>query len=186
MVAKPKKSKKPTPAPEKAAKKAARKAAKKAARKAAPKTPTKRAKLGKNEYAPLAPYLCVNGAKAAIEFYKKAFGAKTRMVMEAEDKVRLMHADLIINGGEIMLSDPFPEFGVAATSSPDKLKTTTVSLHLQVDDADKWFARATEAGCMVVMPLADMFWGDRFGRVKDPFGHAWSIATAIKKKRKKA
>lgn len=177
MAAKPKKPKKSSPAPEKTAKKAAKKAA--------PKMPTKRAKLAKNEYAPLAPYLCVNGAKAAIEFYKKAFGAKTRMVMEAEDKERLMHADLIINGGEIMLSDPFPEFGVAATTSPDKIKTTTVSLHLQVDDADKWFARATDAGCVVVMPLADMFWGDRFGMVKDPFGHAWSIAAAIKKKRKK-
>lgn len=159
-------------------------AKKKAARKAAPKIPTKRAKLAANEYAPLAPYLRVNGARKAIEFYKNAFGAKLRMIMDADDKHRVMHADLIINGGELMLSDPFPEFGTAVTMSPIEAKTTTVSIHLQVDDADKWWARATGAGCVPVMPLADMFWGDRFGMVKDPFGHVWSIASAIKKKRK--
>ncbi len=174
MAAKPKKSAKKAPAK------------KKAAKKAAPKMPTRRAKLAANEYAPLAPYLRVKGAKDAIEFYKKAFGAKVRMVMEADDKKRLMHADLIINGGEIMLSDPFPEFGPAAAMPPTEAKTTTVSIHLQVDDADKWWARATGAGCVPVMPLADQFWGDRFGMVKDPFGHVWSIASAIKKTRKKA
>lgn len=177
--------------PEKASRKAAGKSAKKAARatkkaakKAAPKPPTKRAKLGKNEYAPLAPYLRVNGAKAAIDFYKQAFGAKVRMVMEADDKQRLMHADLIINGGELMLSDVFPEFGPGPTVAPTGV--TTVSIHLQVDDADKWWARAAEAGAVVVMPLADQFWGDRFGMVKDPFGHVWSIASTIKKKKKKS
>ncbi len=161
---------------------------KKAAKKSAPKMPkmpTKRAKLGANEYAPLAPYLKVKGAKQAIEFYKKAFNAKTRMVMEAEDKKRLMHADLIINGGEIMLSDEFPEFGEPATVPPPNVKTSTVSVHLQVDDADKWWARATDAGAKVVMPLADQFWGDRFGMVRDPFGHVWSIASQIKKKKAK-
>lgn len=158
--------------------------AKKAAKKTAPKMPTKRAKLAANEYAPLSPYLKVKGAKQAIEFYKKAFGAKVRMVMDAEDKKRLMHADLIINGGEVMLSDEFPEFGDPATVPPPKVKTSTVSIHLQVDDADKWWARATEAGAKVVMPLADQFWGDRFGMIRDPFGHIWSIASAIKKKAK--
>lgn len=157
--------------------------AKKAAKKAAPKMPTKRARLAANEYAPLAPYLKVQGAKQAIEFYKQAFAAKVRMVMDAEDKKRLMHADLIINGGELMLSDPFPEFGDAATVPPPKAKTSTVSIHLQVDDADKWWARAIAAGAKVVMPLADQFWGDRFGMILDPFGHVWSIASAIKKKR---
>ena len=164
---------------------AKKKAAKKAAPKApkAPKMPTKRAKLAANEYAPLAPYLRVAGAKKAIEFYKAAFGAKVRMVMDAEDKKRLMHADLIINGGELMLSDVFPEFGTAVTTAPSDAKTTTVSLHLQVDDADKWWARAIAAGAKVAMPLADQFWGDRFGMVRDPFGHVWSIASQIKKKR---
>lgn len=166
------------------AKKAARKAEKKAAKK--PKMPTKRAKLGANEYAPLAPYLKVKGAKQAIEFYKKAFNAKTRMIMEAEDKKRLMHAALIVNGGEIMLSDEFTEFGEPATVPPPNVKASTVSIHLQVDDADKWWARATEAGAKVVMPLADQFWGDRFGMLRDPFGHVWSIASTIKAKKKKA
>jgi PhnB protein len=165
--------------------KATKKAVKKAAAKTPkiPKMPTKRAKLAANEYAPLAPYLKIDGAKRAIEFYKKAFGAKVRMVMEAEDKKRLMHADLIINGGEIMLSDSFPEFGDAPTLPPTAAKTSTVSVHLQVDNADKWWARAMEAGCKVAMPLADQFWGDRFGIVRDPFGHVWSIASAIKRKR---
>ena len=157
----------------------------KKAKKAAPKMPTKRAKLGANEYAPLSPYLKVKGAKQAIEFYKKAFNAKVRMVMEAEDKKRLMHADLLINGGEIMLSDEFAEFGEPATVPPPNVKTSTVSVHLQVDDSDKWWARATAAGAKVVMPLADQFWGDRFGMIRDPFGHIWSIASAVKKRKSK-
>ena len=168
--------------PRKAVKKAPAK--KKAAKKAAPKMPTKRRLLKANEYASLAPYLRVKGARQAIEFYKSAFGAKLRMMMDADDKVRVMHADLIINGGELMLSDPFPEFGAMATTPPVEARTTTVSIHLQVDDADKWWARATGAGCVPVMPLADQFWGDRFGMVKDPYGHVWSIASAVKKKRK--
>ena len=167
--------------PKKSASKSAKKAP--AKKKAAPKMPTKRAKLASNEVSPLAPYLRVKGARQAIEFYKKAFGAKLRMIMDADDKVRVMHADLIINGGELMMSDPFPEFGTAVTTPPTEAKTTTVSLHLQVDDADKWWARATAAGCVPAMPLADQFWGDRFGMVKDPFGHVWSIASKIRKKR---
>ncbi|MCB2098756.1 MAG: VOC family protein [Parvularculaceae bacterium] len=156
-----------------------------AAKKAAPKPPSKRAKLSAKEYAPLAPYLRIKGAREAIDFYKKAFNASVRMIMDAEDKVRIMHADLIINGGEIMLSDTFPEFGTAVTTPPVDANTTTVSLHLQVNDADKWWKRATDAGCSVVMPLEDQFWGDRFGMIKDPFGHVWSIASRIKKKRAK-
>lgn len=156
-----------------------------AKKKKAPATPTKRAKLSAKEYAPLAPYLRIKGAREAVDFYKKAFNASVRMIMDAEDKVRIMHADLIINGGEIMLSDTFPEFGTAVTTAPVDAKTTTVSLHLQVNDADKWWKRAIEAGCSIVMPLEDQFWGDRFGMIKDPFGHVWSIASKIKKKRGK-
>ncbi|MEQ1618786.1 MAG: VOC family protein [Terricaulis sp.] len=167
------------------AKKAGKKAAKKAAKAPKiPKQPTKRGKLSAKEYSPLAPYLKVNGAKAAIDFYKKAFSAKVRMLMDAEDKKRVMHATLFINGGELMLSDEFAEFGDPATAPPPSVKTSTVSIHLQVDDADKWWARAADAGAKVVMPLADQFWGDRFGMIRDPFGHIWSIASAIKKKRK--
>lgn len=153
-------------------------------KKATPKMPTKRGKLSAKEFSPLAPYLRVKGGKQAIEFYKKAFGAKVRMLMDAEDKKRVMHATLLLNGGELMLSDEFPEFGEAATVPPPNVKTSTVSVHLQVDDSDKWWARATEAGAKVVMPLADQFWGDRFGMIRDPFGHVWSIASPIKKKRK--
>jgi PhnB protein len=149
-----------------------------------PKMPTKRGKLSAKEYSPLSPYLKVKGGKAAIEFYKKAFGAKVRMLMDAEDKKRVMHATLLINGGELMLSDVFEEMGDPATKPPSEVKTSTVSIHLQVDDSDKWWARALEAGGKVVMPLADQFWGDRFGMIRDPFGHIWSIASAIKKKRK--
>ncbi|HNS86488.1 MAG TPA: hypothetical protein PKH09_06270, partial [Parvularculaceae bacterium] len=110
-----------------------------AKKKKAPATPAKRAKLSAKEYAPLAPYLRIKGAREAVDFYKKAFNASVRMIMDAEDKVRIMHADLIINGGEIMLSDTFPEFGTAVTTAPVDAKTTTVSLHLQVNDADKWW-----------------------------------------------
>ncbi|MEZ5914409.1 MAG: glyoxalase/bleomycin resistance/extradiol dioxygenase family protein [Parvularculaceae bacterium] len=90
------------------------------------------------------------------------------MIMDAEDKHRIMHADLIINGGEIMLSDPFPEFGPAAVTPPTEAKTTTVSIHLQVNDCEKWWARATAAGCEIIFPLADQFWGDRFGMIRIP------------------
>ncbi len=168
------------------AKNAAKKTAKKAAKAPKmPKQPTKRGKLSAKEFSPLSPYLKVSGAKAAVEFYKKAFGAKVRMLMEADDKKRLMHATLLINGGELMLSDEFAEFGDPVTVPPPNVKTSTVSVHLQVDDADKWWARAAEAGAKAVMPLADQFWGDRFGMIRDPFGHIWSIASAIKKKKAK-
>jgi PhnB protein len=168
-----------------AAKKAApAKAPAKAVKKAAsPPVPTKARKLAADEFAPLAPYLRVRGAKKAIDFYKKAFGAQVRMTMEAEDKKRLMHADLIINGGELMLADEFAEFGPPLTRAPDNAKTTTVSIHLQVDDADKWWKRALDAGAQVAMPLADQFWGDRYGQIRDPFGHVWAIASPVKKRR---
>ena len=163
-------------------KKTAKSAAKKAA-KAPPKL--KPRKIAANEYATVSPYLTVRGGKAAVEFYKKAFGAKVRMVMEADDKKRLMHAGMVINGGEVMLSDVFDEFaqGGGGTKAPTDAKTTTVVVHLHVDDADKWWDRAVGAGAKVVMPLADQFWGDRFGQLRDPFGHVWSIGAAIKKKR---
>lgn len=130
----------------------------------------------------LTPHLTVNGAKNAIAFYKRAFAAKQHMAMPAEDGKRLMHAHLEINGASLMLADDFPEFhgGKAAP------KPAGVTLHLQVDDADKWWARAVKAGAKVKMPLADMFWGDRYGQVADPFGHVWSIAAPVKKAAKAA
>jgi len=90
--------------------------------------------------------------------------------MPAEDGERLMHAHLRINGGSIMLADEFPEW----TGEAD-IKPVGVSLHLQVDDADEWWGRALVNGAIPVMPLEDQFWGDRYGQVRDPFGHLWSI-----------
>ncbi len=128
----------------------------------------------------LTPHIMIlnNRAAEAIDFYKAAFGAEERVRMLADDGIRLMHAHLEINGSSLMLNDDFPEYkGPGAT--PEGPPAGTV-LHLQVDDADAWFDRAVAAGATVRMPLQDMFWGDRYGHVGDPFGHVWSIATPIK------
>jgi PhnB protein len=123
------------------------------------------------------PYLTVKGGKAAVDFYIKAFGAKEEFRQPAEDGERLMHSRLTLNGGTIMLSDDFPEYhGGAPSPAP-----AGVMMHLQVDDADAWFNRAVEAGATVGMPLQDMFWGDRYGQLIDPFGHRWTIGAALKK-----
>ncbi len=123
------------------------------------------------------PYLTIpsRGGQAAVEFYRAAFGAEELFRNLAEDGERLMHSRLLINGGLIMLSDEFPEYGNEADVVPKG-----IALHLQVDDADDWWGRALLAGGIPVMPLADQFWGDRYGRLMDPFGHCWSIASPIK------
>jgi PhnB protein len=123
------------------------------------------------------PYLTIpgRGGQAAVEFYQRAFGAEELFRNVAEDGERLMHSRLVINGGLVMLSDEFPEYGNESDVVPKG-----VALHLQVDDADEWWNRALTAGAVPVMPLADQFWGDRYGRVMDPFGHCWSIASPIK------
>jgi PhnB protein len=117
------------------------------------------------------PYLRVKGAAKAIEFYTKALGAKERMRMPTPDG-RVMHAELEVAGGVFFLSDEFPEMG-GATGAPNG----AVSVHLNVPDCDALYRQATAAGATVIMPPADMFWGDRFGKFKDPFGHEWSVAT---------
>ncbi len=121
------------------------------------------------------PYLMVRGAAEAAEFYKRAFGAEEVMRTAAEDGKRLIHCHLKINGADVMMSDEFPEYGASLGEGPNR-----VTLHLQVDDADEWWARATDAGATVVMPLAEQFWGDRYGQVRDPFGHTWSIGASKK------
>jgi PhnB protein len=121
------------------------------------------------------PYLMVRGAAEAAEFYKRAFGAEELMRTAAEDGKRLIHCHLKINGADVMMSDEFPEYGASLGEGPNG-----VTLHLQVDDADEWWARATDAGATVVMPLAEQFWGDRYGQVRDPFGHTWSIGASKK------
>jgi PhnB protein len=128
----------------------------------------------------LTPHLTISGkdASEAIDFYAAAFGADEQVRMLADDGKRLMHAHLIINGGSLMLNDDFPEYrGPADVGSGPP---SGVTLHLQVDDADAWFARAVAAGATVKMPLQDMFWGDRYGQVEDPFGYRWAIAHPIK------
>jgi PhnB protein len=117
------------------------------------------------------PYLRVKGAAKAIEFYTKALGAKERMRMPTPDG-RLMHAELEVAGGVIFLSDELPEMG-GATGAPNG----AVSVHLNVPDCDALWRQAMAAGATAIMPPADMFWGDRFGKFKDPFGHEWSVAT---------
>lgn len=121
-------------------------------------------------------YLTIRGGKGAeaVEFYKSAFGAEERFRQPADDGKRLLHSHLVINGTSVMLSD---DFSPSPGPSP-----SGVTLHLQVDDADAWWNRAQAAGpCETTMPLADQFWGDRYGRLKDPYGHGWSIASPAKR-----
>jgi PhnB protein len=121
------------------------------------------------------PYLMARGASDASAFYQKAFAAEELSRMPHEQTGKLMHCHLRINGGDVMMSDEFPEHGMALGDGP-----VGVTLHLQVDDADAWFERAVAAGATVTMPIADQFWGDRYGQVKDPFGHSWSIGSVKK------
>jgi PhnB protein len=125
----------------------------------------------------ITPHLTVEGASDAIAFYKKAFGAVELGRMPASDGKRLMHAMIRIGDSIVMLTDAFPEMG---GKGPKALGGTPVAVHLYVEDSDKVFAQAVKSGATVVMPIADMFWGDRYGVVADPFGHRWSIATKKK------
>lgn len=124
----------------------------------------------------LSPHLVCKGAADAIAFYKKAFDA-TELVRLPSPDGRLMHACVAINGGTVMLVDEFPEMGNA---SPQSLKGTPVTIHLMVKNVDAVTAQAVTTGAKVIMPVADMFWGDRYGVIEDPFGHRWSIATPQK------
>lgn len=122
----------------------------------------------------LTPYLTVPGAKDAVRFYKEAFDAEEIRRVDAEDGERLMHCHLKINGADVLLADSFPEHGGGLEGVPHG-----VTLHLAVDDADEWWHRAISAGAEALMPPADQFWGDRYGQVRDPFGHKWSIGAPI-------
>lgn len=118
------------------------------------------------------PYLSVDGATKAAEFYKQAFGAQEVFRYDVDEQGRTMHIHLRINGGSVMLSDAYPEHGYP-------LKTPQAfNLHLQVDDVDVWWDRALAAGATVALPLQLMFWGDRYGQVRDPFGVVWSLGAS--------
>lgn len=125
----------------------------------------------------LIPHLVCDSAADAIEFYKKAFGAEEIYRMPAPDGKRLMHAEIRIDGRPIFLADDFPEYCGGKASSPKALGGTPVTIHRYVKDCDAAIKRAQDAGATVKMPAADMFWGDRYGVVVDPFGHTWSLAT---------
>lgn len=127
---------------------------------------------------PLSPYLTVHDAAAAIQLYERAFGAKVVNQQAAPPTGKLLHVAMRFpNGGLLMFSDDFPEMSGGKARTPRALGGTPVTLHLDLPDVDAVWKQATEAGLEVTMPLADQFWGDRYGRLRDPFGHEWSLAT---------
>jgi PhnB protein len=121
------------------------------------------------------PYILVSNGAAAIDFYKLAFGAVELSRHAAPNSEKLMHASLKINGGILMLSDDFSTHMGRKPQTPDVLGGSPVTFHLEVEDADAAWAQAMAAGAEVMMPLADQIWGERYGQLKDPFGHHWSI-----------
>ena len=126
-------------------------------------------------YHTLTAVLAVEDASAAIDFYKQAFGAKERMRMEAPGG-KIAHAELEIGDSLIMLSDPFPQSNV---KPPNEAGTSTMSIFFYSEDVDATIEQAVGAGATLTTPAEDMFWGDRFGTITDPYGHQWSIATHV-------
>jgi PhnB protein len=122
------------------------------------------------------PHLVCAGAAAAIEFYKKAFNA-TELGRLAGPQGKLMHAAIRIGDSTVMLVDEFPEWN---SLGPKSLKGSPVTIHLYVEDVDAFVKRAVAAGAKITMPVDDMFWGDRYGKLEDPFGHHWSVATHMR------
>ncbi len=121
------------------------------------------------------PYLALAGAAEALDFYKRAFGAK-ELSRQAMPDGKLMHAEIKIGDTRIMMSDEFPGSLIRA---PANVGTTTVMLHVYTKDVDKLWAQAVAAGAKVAMPLDNMFWGERYGQVVDPFGHVWTLSMRI-------
>jgi PhnB protein len=122
------------------------------------------------------PHLVCAGASDAIEFYKKAFDATETSRLPAPDG-KLMHATIRIGDSTVMLVDEAPQHGMLG---PKSLKGSPVIIHLYVNDADAVAARAAAAGAKITMPVSEVFWGDRYGQLEDPFGHRWSVATHVK------
>jgi PhnB protein len=126
-------------------------------------------------YPQVVPYLCVDGANAAIDFYGRVFGAKERLRMPAPGG-KVGHAELQIGDSLIMLADEFPDMGVR---SPKSIGGTPVTMSMYVEDVDRVFRAAVEAGATALRPPEDQFYGDRAGQFEDPFGHRWSVATHV-------
>lgn len=142
--------------------------------KTSPKKAAKVKAIPKGHHA-ITPHMVVRDGAKAVEFYKKAFGAEEVSQCAGPDG-KLMHAELKIGDSFLFLCDEFPGMNV---KGPQSLGGTSVTIHLYVEDADATFDRAVAAGCQAKMPLMDMFWGDRFGKLTDPFGHEWSVAMHI-------
>jgi PhnB protein len=123
----------------------------------------------------LVPYVTVNGAVKASDFYQQAFGAEVAAMHPPDDNGRTMHVHLYVNGSSLMLSDAYPEHGHQLR------EPASFTLTLIVSDVDSWFDRAIRAGCTATTPPADMFWGDRFAALKDPFGVEWAMNGPVKK-----
>ena len=123
-------------------------------------------------------HLTIGDGKAAdaIDFYKAAFGATEQTRHLADDGARIMHAHLVINDGPLMLNDHFHEMAGGDPAPPP----ASVTLHLEVEDADRWWDRALAAGAAIRFPIDNQFWGARYGQVTDPFGHVWSIGGPVK------
>src|ERR1700681_4057224 len=121
------------------------------------------------------PHLIVSNGPAAVDFYKTAFGAEQGHQMMAPDGKRLMHGELLLDGHKLFISDEFAASEGGTCKAPQKLGGTSVRLTLMVDDADAIVTRAVAAGARVLMPVQDMFWGGRYGRIVDPFAHEWGI-----------
>ena len=122
------------------------------------------------------PHLVCAGAAEAIDFYKKAFGATEVARLPGPDG-KLMHGAVRIEGSVVMLVDENPQWGALG---PKALKGSPVTIHVYATDVDAFVARAVKAGAKVIMPIDDMFWGDRYGIIEDPFGHHWSVATHVR------
>lgn len=130
---------------------------------------------------PIQVHLCVNDGKAAIAWYERAFGAVETFEQMAEDGVRVLHANLSVFGSEVMLHDEFPEFGADVLSPQSRGGAgLTISVNLPTPaDVDRAVAQAVEAGAEVTMPVADQFWGARYGKIQDPFGHVWAFNSGL-------
>jgi PhnB protein len=126
-------------------------------------------------YQSVVPYLAVDDAQKAIEFYQRAFGATERTRLTGPEGT-IAHCELQIGDAIVMLSDPFPQF---LTRPPKEIGGTTTGLFMYVEDVDEAIQTAADAGATITMPAEDQFWGDRFGQVQDPFGHLWQLATRV-------
>jgi PhnB protein len=136
--------------------------------------------------APISPYLTVKGAADAIAFYQKAFAAKEKSRMPAQDGKRLMHADITINGGTVLLCDEFPEYGGGGSTAPGNGAVSPVAITIQYArpaEVDATFQRAINAGAKTVQEPQDMFWDARFAMLTDPFGHRWFLNAPLPKKK---